>query len=98
MKILPQPVPNIFWVIVTLEVMDNEGDMEDKNDSKVSLKERASNCFRPFFSLAISAFGVLVMTCCSAMIKKFDNISIFVYIATRFALMFLISLAIVIYR
>ena len=78
--------------------MEGKENMEEIKDSKPSLKVRASNCFRPFFSLAISAFGVFVMQCCSAMVKKFDNISIFVYIATRFGLMFLISLAIVIYR
>ena len=78
--------------------MEGKENMEKIKDSKPSLKVRVSNCFRPFFSLAISAFGVFVMQCCSAMIKKFDNISIFVYIATRFGLMFLISLAIVIYR
>ena len=81
----------------TMEI--NEAvDVQVNDTSKSSLKERISSCFKPFFSLAISAFGVLVMQCCSAMIKKFDHISIFVFLATRFGLMFLISLAIVIYR
>ena len=81
-----------------MESMEVHEDMENNDNPSTSLKEKASNCFKPFFSLAISAFGVFVMTCCSAMVKKFDNISIFVYIATRFALMFLISLAIVLYK
>ena len=52
----------------------------------------------PFFSIIISGIGCLVMSFCSVLIKKFSNVSIFFILTTRFAMMFLISLPIVLCR
>ena len=62
------------------------------------LKEKAKQCFRPFFSLSIAGFGVLVMSFCSVLTKKYSGVSIFFILTARFAIMFLISLPIVIFR